>query len=465
MAHVLIVDDEPTICWGFRELLTDEGHRVSVAPSAEDGLSVAAKDHPDAIVLDVRLPGQDGISAIEHFRRIAGGVPIVVMTAFGNLETAVKAVQAGAYEYLTKPFELQQATDVLRRALENKESSASNGTASTQAEVSTIIGTSPAIQAVFKQIALVAPRDVPVLITGESGTGKELVAEAIHRHSGRRNGPFIPICLAALSGNVVESELFGHKRGAFTGADRDRTGILELAAGGTVLLDEIGDVPLPLQVKLLRAIERREVTPVGDPQPRPADFRVIAATNRSLREMVQQGEFREDLFYRLSVFPIELPPLRQRTEDIPILAEHFLKTLSAPGEELRFSPEAMQQLCARPWYGNVRELRNAVERAAIVACGRPIEPEHLPPAAPRRTAGDPKIDAILQAHTEDWVHEQMQPSDPPPELYEQYLKVVEPALFATVLRHCDNNKAAAARHLGIHRATLREKLRRYGLDG
>lgn len=467
MGHVLIVDDEPTICWGFRELLTDDGHRVSIAPSAEDGMKIVADDQPDAIVLDVRLPGMDGITAIEKFRQTVGEVPIIVVTAFGNLETAVKAVEAGAYDYLTKPFELQDAAELLDRALHHRADAGAIQRSLETELIGPIIGTSAAMQAVFKQIALAAPRDVPVLVTGESGTGKELVAEAIHRHSPRRKGPYVPICLAALSANVIESELFGHRRGAFAGAERDQVGMLQLAAGGTVLLDELGDVPLPLQVKLLRAIERREVTPVGDPQPQCSDFRVVAATNRALGEMVQQGEFREDLYYRLSVFPIEIPPLRDRREDIPVLAEHFLEQTARHDSHSHFSTAAMKELCARPWYGNVRELRNAVERAAIVACGRRIEPEHLPAPAPRHSRGGLSISSSLQMQTQAWLESEVQPDDESEgHLYERFLNVVEPALFAAVLRQCDNNQAAAARRLGIHRATLREKLRRYGLkDG
>ena len=228
-----------------------------------------------------------------------------------------------------------------------------------------------------------AASDVPVLITGESGTGKELVAHAIHAHGRRKAAPFVPVCLAALSEGVLESELFGHVRGAFTGADRDRQGLLELADGGTVLLDEIGDVPLPMQVKLLRAIEQREVTPVGHTRPRQVDFRVVAATNRPLAELVAKGEFREDLYYRLGVFHIHLPPLRARTDDIPVLAAHFLRLATVDGPPKHLSKAAVAELVSRPWHGNVRELRNAVERAAVVARGDVVEAEHFPPPSPR----------------------------------------------------------------------------------
>ncbi len=341
MSHVLIVDDEPSICWGFRELLTDDGHEVSIASSAEEALDIAAETTPDAVILDVRLPGRDGLSAIKDLRQRIGDVPIIVVTAFGNLQTAVRAVEEGAYDYLSKPFDLEQAAEILRRALRRPAQPRESRDSYTQsidepAAQGTLIGSSLAMQAVFKQIALVAASDVPVLITGESGTGKELVAHAIHAHGRRKAAPFVPVCLAALSEGVLESELFGHVRGAFTGADRDRQGLLELADGGTVLLDEIGDVPLPVQVKLLRAIEQREVTPVGHTRPRQVDFRVVAATNRPLAELVAKGEFREDLYYRLGVFHIHLPPLRARTDDIPVLAAHFLRlaTVDGPPKQL-----------------------------------------------------------------------------------------------------------------------------------
>jgi two-component system nitrogen regulation response regulator GlnG len=473
MSHVLIVDDEPSICWGFRELLTDDGHDVSIASSAEEALDIASRIVPDAIVLDVRLPGRDGLSAIKDLRGRVGDVPIIIVTAFGNLQTAVRAVEEGAYDYLAKPFDLEQAAEILRRALRQSAAPASasqgptKGADNETAARETLIGSSLPMQAIFKQIALVAGSNVPVLITGESGTGKELVAGAIHANSPRRNAPFVPISLAALSAGVIESELFGHVRGAFTGADRDRQGLLELADGGTVLLDEIGDVPLPVQVKLLRAIEQREVTPVGQTRPRHSDFRVLAATNRRLDELVAKGEFREDLYYRLGVFHIHIPPLRERTDDIPLLAAHFLRLATDGATAKRLSQAAVAELVSRPWQGNVRELQNAVERAAVVARGDEVEPEHFPPPSPILAAGDPCTEAQLRRLTADWVREQwrLKPSDVgPADLYERFLRVSEPTLLKSILAQCGENRAAAARILGIHRATLRQKLRDYGLD-
>ena len=324
----------------------------------------------------------DGLTSMREFRDRIGPAPIIVITAFGNLETAVRAMEGGAFDYLVKPFDLDHATTVVKRALEKQKTRDRSADTPAATGSETLIGTSAAMQELFKSIALVAPTDVPVLVTGESGTGKELVARAIHRHSGRRGGPFLPICLAALSPSLVEGELFGHLKGSFTGAAQDRKGLLELANGGTVLLDEVGDIPPSLQVKLLRAIEHNEVTPVGDARPRAINLRVIAATNRPLADLMAAGEFREDLFFRLSVFQIHIAPLRDRRDDIPALAEHFLRQSRLPDiAETDLTEDVLEELRSRPWAGNIRELRNTIEHAAIIARGRRIRPEHLPAAA------------------------------------------------------------------------------------
>ena len=467
MSRVLIVDDEASICWAFREFLMDEGHEVDVAPSAEEGLELASSGQPDAIILDVRLPGIDGLTAISEFRRRVGSAPIVVITAFGNLDTAVRAMEGGAFDYLVKPFDLDQAATVVRRALE-KQKSRDQAVEHSAAEPETLIGGSPVMQELFKTIALVAPADVPVLITGESGTGKELVARAIHRHSARRAGPLLPICLAALSPTLIERELFGHVKGSFTGAVQDRKGLLELAHGGTILLDEIGDVPLSIQVKLLRAIEHHEITPVGDPRPRPIDVRILAATNRPLPELLVTGQFREDLFYRLSVFQIQTPPLRERRDDIPALAHHFLQQSRLPeGSDPRLTEEVLDVLRARPWPGNVRELRNAIEHAAIVSRGRAIGPEHLPSASATPSSLATSSVESIPASLAEWARQEANgPRSPRNDaaLYDRFLELTEPPLLRAILESCHDNRAAAAQLLGIHRATLRQKLKRYGIQ-
>jgi two-component system nitrogen regulation response regulator GlnG len=322
------------------------------------------------------------------------------------------------------------------------------------------------MQQVFKQIALVAASEASVLITGESGTGKELVARAIHRHSARRDGPFLPVSIPALNPGLIESELFGHVRGAFTGATDDRRGLLELAGEGTVLLDEIADVPLGVQVKLLRALEQREVLPVGDARARPVRLRILAATNRSLLDLVAAGHFREDLYFRLGSFHIHLPPLRERREDVPALAAHFLRQIPSPNAgDLRLAEETIEELSRRSWPGNVRELRNAVERAAIVARSGEIRAEHLPEPTAMSVSGTARPGERVQRAIAEWAAEATldgaQADDP--QVYERFLQLVEPPLLEAVLKRCGRNRAAAAQMLGLHRATLRDKLRRHGI--
>lgn len=476
MSSVLVVDDEPAICWGFRELLRGDGHEVTIASSAEEALQVAPTCCPDTILLDVRLPGMDGLSALKKLRATCDDAPVVVMTAFGNLQTAVRAVEEGAFDYLTKPFELSDASAVVRRALAHRsgnhaasrrKKAAANEGGMPGAEPESMIGTSAVMQSVFRQIAFVAQSDAPVLITGESGTGKELVARAIHRHSPRSAEPFLPVSLAAMNQSSVEAELFGCVKGAFAGATADRKGILELVGGGTILLDEIGDAPVSLQVKLLRAIEHQEIIPVGSTEPRRCRFRVVAATNRDPGMLIEDGLFREDLYFRLSVVRIDLPPLRERAEDIPDLARYFLGQLSGPAAESSLSPATLLELSSRSWPGNVRELRNAVEHAAIMARGGQIEPVHIPPvdstASRAATTG-----ASLQQEVSQWAVERLQPLDSTESeatLYEDLVQLIEAPLLNSVLTHCRNNRAAAARLLGLHRATLRQKLRNHGITG
>ncbi len=465
MSRVLIVDDEASICWAFRESLKDEGHDVDIASSAEHGLQIAAGSPPDAVVLDIRLPGIDGLSAMKAFHDHLGSAPVVIITAFGNLETAVRAMEGGAFDYLVKPFDLDHATSVVQRAIEARKNRALTTESRSSISPETLVGTSPAMQDLFKSIALVAPTDVPVLITGESGTGKELVARAIHRHSGRRNGPFLPVCLAALSPSLVEAEMFGHTKGSFTGATHDRKGLLELARGGTVLLDEVGDIPLNLQVKLLRVIEHREFTPVGDAHPRPSDIRVIAATNRPLSELITAGQFRADLFFRLGVFQIHVPPLRDRREDIPALVKHFLWQ-SQQANDIRISNEALSELGTRAWPGNIRELKNTIDHATIMARGRSIRPEHFPAPTSRPAATTAsEIDEVRRLLGE-WTRREIAAgaSNPTEQtLHERLLELAEPPVIETVLDACSRNRAAAAQMLGIHRATLRQKLQKYGI--
>ncbi len=461
MKHVLIIDDEQAVCWALDRALTREGYKVAVAASAEQAWGQIERQPPHVVILDVRLPGMDGLTALGRLQEILPAVPVIVVTAFGNLNTAVKAVEGGAFDYLTKPFDLSQALDAVHRALQRQPLEPPEPLSEEVREE--IVGRSPPMQAIFKRIALVAPHDACVLITGESGTGKELVARAIHRHSKRRTAPFLPIHVAALSPSLVESELFGHTRGAFTGASQARPGLLALANGGTVFLDELADIPLAVQVKLLRVLEHGEVFPVGSNQAQPLNIRILSATHRDLPRLVAEGQFRHDLYFRLNVFEIELPPLRERGEDIPLLAEHFLSRLEGAARTLQ--PETLRYLQSQSWFGNVRELRNALEHAAIVARGEPLQPEHFPHSASDPGPSTPTEQLAAMVHR--WLADRIRAAgnEPPSELYDQLLRCVEPALLEEVMRRVQGNRWVAAQWLGLNRATVRKKLGLYGLAG
>jgi two-component system nitrogen regulation response regulator GlnG len=462
MKKILIVDDEEAVCWALNRALTSEGHRVLSASSAEEGFALAEKEHPDAVLLDVRLPGLDGLSALGRFRELAPDAPVIIMTAFGNLTTAVRAVEGGAFDYLAKPFDLDQALETVSRALQQRTLPSPEPAANGEPAAEEIIGRSQAMQVVFKRIALVAARDSCVLLTGESGTGKELIARAIHRHSPRRDRPFLPMHIAALSPNLVESELFGHVKGAFTGATENRPGLLALAEGGTIFLDELADIPLAVQVKLLRVLDHNEILPVGGNQPHRLNVRILTATHQDLHRRVADGAFRHDLFFRLNVFQIHLPPLRERVEDILPLAEHFLSRMEP--RALPLIKETAKFLTGLPWFGNVRELRNALEHAVIVARGHPLSPQHFPPllSGPTPITGAEHLARSVQ----QWLMERIQASSPgaPEKLYGELLECVEPTLLNDVMRRVRGNRWVAAQWLGLNRATVRKKLAKYNLS-
>jgi len=473
MSHLLIIDDEQSICWGLAQLAEQLGHRATTAVSAEQGLATAGKARPDMIMLDVRLPGMDGLAAMQHFQKAAPSVPIVIMTAYGELSTAVAAVRNGAFDYLTKPFDLAVAQRVIESALKHGARPVDETVRLPPKDPDgAIVGASPPMQEVFKRIALVAPSDACVHIRGESGAGKELVARAIHRYSRRAAGPFVAVNMAALSPSLAESELFGHVRGAFTGAEQSRKGLLEQAGGGTIFLDEVADIPLPLQVKLLRVLEFGEIVPVGGETSVRSDFRLISATHQDLQEKVSEGTFRHDLYFRLITFEIEVPPLRQRREDIAPLVEHFIDMLAErnPGPRPSVSPEALAALQRREWYGNVRELRNAVEHALILSRGGIIGPEHLPPPLLPAGLGYPLAggggeEEALAALIRSWTETQLQGTPEVQDLYERFLRMVEPPLLKTALQHAGGQCLAASRRLGLHRTTLRKKLDELGIGG
>jgi len=460
MSRVFVVDDEPSICWALEQCLREEGHDVSVFANAEDAIESIALA-PDAILMDVRLPGMDGLTALARFREELPETPVIIMTAFGNLETAVQAINRGALDYMTKPFNLDDALGLVERALQNHAVSISTEDRETTSAAEQLLGNSPAMQAVFRSIALVAERDVPVLITGESGTGKEVIAAAIHRYSKRASGPFVPICIPAMSESVLESELFGHAKGSFTGAVAERKGLLEAADGGTAFFDEIGEIAVPTQVKLLRLMESRSITPVGGNETRKLDFRFLAATNRNVEQMVREGTFREDLFYRLNVFRIEVPPLRDRRDDIPVLAEHFIRQVDPDGR-VSLSEKAREVMLNRDWPGNVRELRNAIEHAVVVTREGEIQPAAFP--EPMLLFDPIAAESNLTSAVRNWWQQQTSQGHQVSNLHEKFLCEAETELFKSALEQTGGNRKEASRLLGIHRQTLREKSRRYGIE-
>lgn len=454
MSRVLVVDDEPAVCWSIKELLSDRGYAVETAASMESAWETLRKDPPDAIVLDVRLPGDDGLTALPRIRETCPKSPVIVITAFGDLPTAAKAFDRGAFEYLVKPFDLSAFANVVDRAVHVEPVAVEDWSIDRPREA--MVGVGPAMQAVFRQIALVAPTEFPVLLLGETGTGKEVAARAIHDHSRRASGPFIATCLAALNPSVIESELFGHVRGAFTGAVDDRPGLFDLAAGGTLFLDEIAETPPAVQVKLLRVLETQKFCPVGSGVERTTDARVVAATHRNLNDLIAQGEFRSDFFHRLSVFTVRLPALRERREDLRPLVENFLAGLSRNVRPAGVDSSFWTEIAVRDWPGNVRELRNAIDHAVVLARRDVLRPEHLPypETSGRMTCLAPSLVEAVVA----WTREQLALGTSS-ELYDRFLAEAEPALLGEVLSATGQNRSAAARLLGLDRATLRTKLR------
>lgn len=462
VSRILIVDDEQSISWGLARLARGMGHVADVAASAEEGLQKAAAARPDVLVLDVRLPGMDGLTAMEAFGHRLNGAPIIVITAFGDLATAVQAVQKGAFEYVVKPFDLAEIRAAIERALRVVPGDLKIKSAAT---LDGMLGCSAAMRNVFKKIALAANSDASVLLQGESGVGKELAAAAIHRHSARKDAPMVAANMAALSPTLAEAELFGHVEGAFTGAVQGRPGLLLQANGGTLFLDEVADMPLALQLKLLRVLDHGEVLPVGADAPLRSGFRVICATHQNLRKKVEAGEFRHDLFFRLCTFEIDLPPLRERVEDISLLAHHFAAQLGSQPAAL--AEETIAELERRSWYGNVRELRNAIEHALVLARRGVVMPEHLPPPLPNlwQSDGGAGIDGRELIEALSQIARQLAANpDLAGTVYDRFLQQVEPPLLSAVMDSCGKRFAPAARVLGLHRTTLKKKLTQYEME-
>jgi DNA-binding NtrC family response regulator len=452
---ILVVDDEPSIRFSLAELLGEDGHDVREAPHAPAALAMLGDAPADLVLSDLTMPAMDGLQLLEEIRARHSASLFVLVTAHGDERTAVRALRNGAYDYLPKPFDNDEVRALVARAREVLALRAENARLREElaGEFRGLIGGSAALREVVKVIRRAGPTDATVLVTGESGTGKEVVARALHAESRRRGGPFVALNCSALPGDLVESELFGHVRGAFTGADRDREGLFEAADGGTLFLDEVGDLALPAQAKLLRALEERTVTRLGSNKPVTVDVRVVAATHRPLDRMAADGGFREDLLYRLRVIPMHLPPLRERREDIAPIALHFLAEMAARHRRpVRALGEgARRALLAYDWPGNVRELRNAIERAVVLAEGDEIEAADLPPQLLESAAPLRPVDAAL--------------ADLPfAEARERAVDAFERAyLQAALERH--GNVSAAARALGLHRQSLQKKLRQLGIRG
>jgi two-component system, NtrC family, response regulator AtoC len=457
---VLVTDDDRTIRRNLVLLLRSEGYETLEAADGNEALALIESDSPDAVLLDLKMPGRDGLEVLAELGPALADLPVIVVTALGGSAAAIEAMRRGAYDYLTKPFDLDEVSLTLKRALKQRalarelrslrertdddDSEPPDGGTGSEPE---LIGQSAGMREVYKTIGLAAATDAPVLILGESGTGKELVATALHRHSARAAGPFIRVNCGALPEGLVESELFGHERGAFTGADRKKLGRFERAAGGTIFLDEIGELPLPAQVKILRVIQQREFERVGGTETLRTDARVISATHRDLSKEVAAGRFREDLYYRLNVARIFIPPLRDRPEDIEPLAEYILKRIerSYGWRELSLSREAMLAIKERSWPGNVRQLENTLARAIIAARGRTILPEHLD--------ADDSTDPVITGAGEA--------ADSMP--LRALLAEVERRAIQRALSACGGNRTKTAEKLGISRRQLFDKIREYEL--
>jgi len=448
--RIMLVDDETGILDSLRILFRGEGYDVVAAEGGREALETLEEVHPDILLTDIRMPGTSGLEVLEHAREIDPEIAVILMTAQASLQSAVRAVNEGAYYYLQKPFANDELLAICRRAAEarrlkvenralKKEIKRRSGTLEEKP-----IGKNRGFQEVLKLAETVAPTDSTVLLSGESGSGKEVVARYIHALSERSDAPFYSLNCGALPESLLEAELFGHIKGSFTGAVKDREGLFVAASGGTFFLDEIAEMSPATQVKLLRSLQEREVVPVGSTEPIPVDVRIIAATNRDLEEAIRRGDFRSDLYYRLNVIALHLPPLRERRDDLPLLAECFMERLRpADSPELTLSDEALEVLVRYDWPGNVRELENALERAVVIAPDRSITPDDLPDRV--REAPTPRL------------AEQESPPNPT-------MEVIERAYIQWVLKSEGGNKTRAAEVLGIDPSTLYRKLNRYGLD-
>jgi nitrogen regulation protein NR(I) len=463
-ARILLVEDDSAIANSLPRVLRGEGYEPVVALRGDEGLALALAQDFDLVITDFKLPGLTGLDLVRQLHAAKPRVPIILMTAHGTTEMAIEATKLGAYDYLLKPFEMEELLDLAARAVQCSRLMSEPidmGEASSAREA--LVGNSRVMQGIYKEIGRVAARPVSVLIRGETGTGKELIARALYQHSDRSQAPFVAVNCAAIPETLLESELFGHERGAFTGADVRRIGRFEQAHGGTIFLDEIGDMSLNTQVKLLRVIQERSIQRLGGKDTIPIDVRLIAATHRNLESAMREKQFREDLFYRLNVVAIHLPALRQRDEDIPALVKYFLQRHGADlgVESPAIQPEAVQHLREQPWPGNVRELENVVRQSLLLARNYTISLGHVREVMTRQLKPAPAPELPLSA----WVAElldQARQGDPAA-VHGRAMGHLERELFTQAIQLANGNQAKAARWLGVSRVTMREKLNHFGL--
>ena len=469
--RILVADDEDSIRWVLSKALGKHDYQVDLASTGTDALELSRKHSYDLAIVDIKMPGMTGLKLLGKLQKESPRTLVVIMTAESSMDNAIQAMKGGAYDYITKPFDLEVIDAIILKA--QKASNISDEVGRLKEELKdhyqldrTIIGQSQPMQTVYKVLGKIAPSDVTVLISGESGTGKELIARAIHFNSPRLGKPFIALNCAAIPRELLESELFGHERGAFTGATERKAGKFEQANGGTLFLDEIGDMPLELQAKLLRVLQEKEITRTGGNQTLQVDVRIVAATNQDLKKQVRQKAFREDLFYRLNVVPLELPPLRSRRDDIPDLVEHFLTRAQ---EEHRtqaagVSPEAMQRLTSYSWPGNIRELENAMQRAALLSPNVLLEAEDFEDLTEEGTSerSDSSLEGLIAKKLKNSLAQMdFQEMD---NLYDMVLHQMERPLINIVLERTRGNQVRTSEILGINRNTLRKKIKTLGIE-
>ncbi len=464
MAHVLLIDDDPElIAEQIRHAFPPPGHRVEVARTAADGLTRVREKPPDVVLLDLRLPDRPGLEVFEEIRAADARVPVVFVTLSKNAEAAIEAMKRGAFDYLFKPLDPAQLRRVVGEAVEvarrMREPAVLPESLPDEDAAGAIVGACPAMREVYKAVGRVAAQDVPVLITGESGTGKELIARAIYQHGRRMKAPFLALNCAAIPENLLESELFGHEKGAFTGADRKRIGRFEQCNGGTLFLDEIGDMPLALQSKMLRVLQEQTFERLGGSETVTTDVRIISATHRDLKARSADGTFRADLYYRLGVFAIHLPPLREREEDLTVLVGYFLRRYCRElGRDVReVSEESMARLRAYPWPGNIRELQSVLKQALLKATGTVLLPAMLPDLTtePAPTVGSDA--APTPTGLEQFIRQRL--ADGSEALHEEAHRELDRILLPLVMEHTRGNQFQAAKILGVARQTLRRRLR------